>query len=140
MAGEPVPLSELARDLPEPVGGWAAELERRFIPLVEDDLGRPAVERVAARALFTEHRQQQEAAAVKRAELERQAVADDEQRRASLPSGIPAGSLPEGVSAGLAMMLADPMQGPPRRQSVLEHALENPAGALVYHPIRDEAS
>jgi hypothetical protein len=47
--------------------------------------------------------------------------------------------VPEGISGGQLMMLSDPMQGS-RRQSVLEHALEHPAGAIVYTPINEDAS
>jgi hypothetical protein len=132
--GEPIPLSELARDLPEPADGWAAELERRGVAVFEDDLGRPAVDRATARVLFAEHREQQEAAARRRAEIEQRVIAADEARRAALPKGIPASSVPPGVSAAELMMLSDPMPGS-RRQSVLEHALEHPAGAIVYTPI-----
>jgi hypothetical protein len=140
MTAEPViPLSVLNLDLPEPAGGWAAELERRGVVVFEDDLGRPAVDRATARALFAEHREQQEAAARRRAELEQRAVEADQRFRTSLPAGIPAGAVPEGISAGQLMMLSDPMPGA-RRQSVLEHALEHPAGAIVYTPINEDGS
>lgn len=132
--GDPIPLSELARDLPAPVGGWAAELERRGVVVFEDDLGRPAVDRAAARALFAEARAAEVRAARKRQLLEEQLIAADEARRAALPKGIPAGMLPEG-SAGLAMMLADPERQRGRRESVLEHSLSNPAGAIIYHTV-----
>jgi hypothetical protein len=140
MTAEPaVPLTELERDLPAPAaGGWAAELDRRGVAVVADDLGRPSVDRATARVLFAEHRESEARTARKRAELERRAVEADQRFRASLPGGVPADQVPEGVSAGLAMMLADPMQGP-RRQSVLEHALEHPAGAIVYTPIGGES-
>jgi hypothetical protein len=138
MTAEPVPLTQLALDLPEPADGWAAELDRRGVAVVLDDLGRPAVDRATARALFAEHREQQEAAARRREEIERRLIAADEARRAALPKGIPASTVPTGMSAAELMMSSDPMQGP-RRQSVLEHALANPAGALIFHPLhRDE--
>jgi hypothetical protein len=37
------------------------------------------------------------------------------------------------------MMLSDPMPGA-RRQSVLEHSLENPAGAVIFTAINEDAS
>jgi hypothetical protein len=139
MPAHPVPLTELERDLPAPAVGWAAELGRRGVAVVLDDLGRAAVDRATARALFAERREQEEAASRRREELERRVVAADEARRAALPRGIPAGAVPEGLSAGLLMMLSDPMPGS-RRQSVLEHSLEHPAGAIVYTPINEDAS
>jgi hypothetical protein len=139
MPEQVVPLSELERDLPAPADGWAAELERRGVAVLEDDLGRAAVDRATARVLFAEHRERQEAAARRREEIEQRAVEADQRFRASLPAGIPAGAVPEGISAGQMMMLSDPMQGS-RRQSVLEHSLEHPAGAIVYTPINEDAS
>jgi hypothetical protein len=134
-----VPLTELERDLPAPPAGWAAELDRRGVAVVLDDLGRAAVDRATARALFAEYREQQEAAARRRAEIEQRAIEADQRFRASLPRGVSADAVPVGISAGLAMMAADPMPGA-RRQSVLEHALEHPAGAIVYTPINEDAS
>jgi hypothetical protein len=136
MTAEPVPLTELERDLPAPAVGWAAELGRRGVAVVLDDLGRAAVDRATARVLFTEHREQQEAAARHRAEIEQRVIAADEARRAALPKGVPAGMVPEGMTAGLLMMAADPMQGS-RRESVVADALKND-GRLIYRPIRDE--
>jgi hypothetical protein len=132
MSAEPVPLSVLALDLPVPAGGWPAEL------VVLDDLGRAAVSRETARALLAEARSQQEAAARKREELERQAVAADQRFRASLPAGIPAGAVPEGISAGQLMMLSDPQAQGARRRSVLEDALAG--GGIVFHPVGGESS
>jgi hypothetical protein len=137
--GEPVPLSELERDLPAPAAGWAAELAGRGVAVVLDDLGRAALDRATARALFAEYRESEARKARVRAEIERRAVEADQRFRASLPAGIPAGAVPEGISAGQLMMLSDPMPGP-RRQSVLEHALQHPAGAIVYTPINEDAS
>jgi hypothetical protein len=136
--GEPMPLTELARDLPEPVGGWNVELERRGIPVVQDDVGRPSVDRKTAKALYAEHRERQEAAARYRAEIEQRLIAADEARRAAIPKGIPAGMVPEGISAAQLMMLSDPMPGA-RRETVVEHSLANPAGAIVYHVIEGQA-
>jgi hypothetical protein len=136
---EPVPLSELTLDLPAPPAGWAFELERRGIPIVLDDIGRPSITRDAARDLFAEHRSQEEAAARRREEIEQRAIEADQRFRASLPAGIPAGAVPEGISAGQLMMLSDPMPGS-RRESVLEHSLANPDGGLIFHPINEDAS
>jgi hypothetical protein len=134
MAAEPVvPLSELSLDLPVPVDGWLVELGRRGLVIVEDDLGRAAVSRVVARSLFAEHRSQQEAAARKRAQIEQQAVEEDQRFRASLPGGVTLDQVPDGVSAGLAMMLADPMLQEARRETMVEHALRG--GGVTFHPL-----
>jgi hypothetical protein len=135
---EPVPLSAIALDLPAPAAGWAAELDRRGVDVLLDDLGRPSITRAAARDLFAEHREQQEAAARRRAEIERQVIEADQAFRAALPAGIPAGAVPEGMTGGQLMMAADPMPGS-RRQSMVEHALANPDGGLIFHPINEDA-
>jgi hypothetical protein len=139
MVEQVVPLSELERDLVAPAGGWVAELEGRGVEIIQDDLGRAAITRAAARLLFTERRAQEEAAARHRVEVERRVIEADKAFRASLPAGIRSDAVPAGVSAAELMMLSDPMQGS-RRESVLEHALANPDGAIIYRPIRDEAS
>jgi hypothetical protein len=136
---EPIPLSELERDLPTPAVGWTAELSRRGIPVVLDDIGRLSIARGAARHLLTEQRQQQEAAARHREEIERRAIEADRAFRASLPAGIPLDVVPAGVSPGMLMMAADPERQGSRRQSVLEHSLANPAGAIVYTPVGGES-
>jgi hypothetical protein len=135
MAAELIPLSVLALDLPEPVGGWAHELAGRGAVVVEDDLGRPSVPREVARALFAEHREQQEAVARRRAALEQQAIEKDRQFRAGLPPGVPLSAVPAGVAPGLAMMLSDPFPTE-RRETMVEHSLANPRGGLVFHPLR----
>jgi len=137
MPEQAVPLSELERDLPVPAAGWAAELAARGVAVVLDDLGRAAVDRATARVLFAEHREQEEASARQRAELERRVVAADEARRAALPRGIPVGQVPTGMSAAEMLMASDPMRGS-RRVSVVEHALKND-GALAFHPINEDA-
>src|SRR5512132_4054269 len=105
---EPVPLSELERDLPAPAAGWAAELDRRGVAVVTDDLGRAAVDRATARALFAEHRENEARKARRREEIEQRVIAADEARRAALPKGIPVNAVPTGVSAAELMMLSDP--------------------------------
>jgi hypothetical protein len=135
---ELVPLSVLGLDVPEPQGGWVAELAGRGVEIVLDDVGREAVTRETARTLLAEHRERQEEAARHRAAIEERLIAADAARRAALPPGIPAGAVPTAMSAAELMMAADPMQGP-RRESVLEHALANPDGALIYHPVGGES-
>jgi hypothetical protein len=139
MTDQPVPLSELERDLPAPAAGWAAELAGRGVAVVLDDLGRPSIPRDVARDLFAERREQQEEAARRRAEIERRVIEADQAFRASLPAGIPAGAVPEGMSAGMLMMAADPMPGS-RRESMVEHALQHPSGSIIFHPINEESS
>jgi hypothetical protein len=74
------------------------------------------------------------------AQIEQRAVEEHQRFRASLPAGIPAGAVPDGISAGQLMMLSDPDAQRSRRQSVLEHSLENPAGAIVYTRINEDPS
>src|SRR5215207_6635096 len=52
------------------------------------------------------------------AEVEQRLIEADRVFRASLPSGIPAGMVPEGISAGQLMMLSDPAAQSARRRSV----------------------
>ena len=139
MTDEAVPLSLISLDLPVPPGGWAAELAGRDVVVFLDDLGRPSVSRNDARDLFAAHRELEARQARRREEIEQRVLEADQAFRANLPAGLPAGAVPEGISAGLLMMLSDPMPGS-RRQSVLEHALEHPAGAIVYTPINEDAS
>jgi hypothetical protein len=73
------------------------------------------------------------------AAIEEQAVEADRRFRASLPPGVPAEMLPEGLSAGMLMMLSDPERQRARRESPLEHALQN-SGSAVFHPVRDEGA
>jgi hypothetical protein len=134
MCGELIPLSVLALDLPVPAAGWPDEL------VVLDDVGRPSVDVSVARSLLAEARERQEVAARKRAEIEQEAVEKDRQFRASLPAGVPAGQVPEGISAGMLMMLSDSERQGSRRETVLEHALQHRDGAIVYHPINEDAS
>jgi hypothetical protein len=138
---QPVLLVELERDLRdlgEPVGGWAAELHRRGVAVVVDDLDRPAVDRSSARAIYAEARTRREAAARKREVAEAAAIEKDREFRSTLPVGIPAGAVPEGVSAAQWAMLNDPDRGKQRRESVLDHALAHRDGA-VFHPIGGES-
>jgi hypothetical protein len=118
-----------------PVEGWNVYLAGRGIAVVDDDIGRPAVARADARQLLTEQREAEARGREKAAELERQAVEQDRQRRVSIWGGIPADMIPVGVSPAQAMVLAE-KDARPRRRSVLEDSLSN--SGTVFHPIRHE--
>jgi hypothetical protein len=90
----PVPLSVLSLDLPEPPAGWTAYLNAKGVEVVDDDIGRPAVARADARMLIAEQREAEARGREKAAELERQAVEQDQQRRAQIWGGIPADLIP----------------------------------------------
>jgi hypothetical protein len=94
-----------------------------------DWAGRPTCTWSAAAELLASLRAERARVA---AEHEERVIAAAEARLAAIPRGVPVGAVPADVSVGLAMMLSDPMDQGSRRQSVLEHALENPAGAIVY--------
>jgi hypothetical protein len=128
-----VPISHLALDLPEPVGGWAGYLKGRGIEVLTDDIGRPSIARADARQLFDEHRASEAEKARRRKLAEAQAVADDQLRRAQIWGGVPAEALPVGVSAS-SVMLQAARDAQPKRQSVLQHALAN-SGEMVFHLI-----
>ena len=100
-----------------------------------DDLGRRCVSREVARGLFSEREEQ----ALRWRELQARldAEAAEEAARNRPWAGIPAGSFPDDVSPAAAMMQAD-RDAQPRRQSPLEHALEN-SGVIEYHPINETA-
>jgi hypothetical protein len=93
-----------------------------------DWAGRPCITWSVATELLASLKAEQ---ARKWAEIERRAIEADQRFRASLPAGIPAGAVPEGISAGQLMMLSDPMlQG--RRRSVVQDALEYGGGSVIY--------
>ena len=132
----PVPLSVLQLDLDAPtVGGWPAYLADRGISITIDDIGRASVSRSDARQLLTEQREAEVRRREKVAELERQAVEQDQQRRTQIWGGIPADLIPVGVSAAQAMMAAE-KDARPRRRSLLEDSLSN--SGTVFHPIQRE--
>ena len=137
---ELITLSVLELDCPSPPGGWVSELARRGIVVQEDDLGRAAIARVAARGLLTEHRENEARKARHRAEMERQAVEADRAFRAQLPRGIPVDAVPEGLTAAQLMMLSDPTGEEQERESVLEHSLKHRDGAIIYHTVEGSAS
>jgi hypothetical protein len=133
---QPVPLSELERDLPAPGVGWAAHLSDRGVQVVLDDLGRAAVARRDARLLFAESR---EAAALKARMLEaaeRAAVEADQQFRAQLGVGVPASAL-NGVSYAEAVQSMELDSVPYRpRASVVEDLLDN--SGMTFHSLAEE--
>lgn len=137
MTVEPVPLSVIALDLPAPPAGWAFELERRGIPIVLDDIGRRCISRPDAAMLLGEHRENEARMVRHREELERLAIAADEEFRSQLWGGLSADRLPIDVSPAAAMFAAD-RELTPRRESVLQHALAHRDGA-VYHPVNEVA-
>jgi hypothetical protein len=130
-AGEPIPLSQLALDLPCPPDGWPAYLGARGIAIVPDDLGRDSVSRQAARRLLDEHREQEVRAAALARLAEQQAIERDQAFRAQLWQGAPADAIPPGVAPAAAMLQAH-RDSQPRRQSVLQEALQHSEG-LTYH-------
>ena len=113
----------------------AREVARQMRGIRFDWAGRPTCTWSAAAELLVSLRAEQ---ARQRAQIEEQVIAADKAFRDSLPTGIPAAAIPEGMTGGLLMMAADPMRGS-RRQTVVEHSLENPAGAIVYTPIGEDA-
>jgi hypothetical protein len=141
---EPEPWCRVAAVLAEAAGesespAFDAEAEAqaaRLRGVRRDWCGRPCVTWSTAAELLTSLRA--ERARVLAAQ-EQRLVEADRAFRASLPSGIPAGMVPEGISAGQLMMLADPERQRARRQSVLEHSLEHPAGAVVYTSVGGES-
>jgi hypothetical protein len=111
-------------------------LERQLDGVVVlDDLGRRCVTRDRARGLFAERaeaeRRQREAQQRHEDELAEQA-ANNRPR-----GGVPADQIPDGVSPAAAMLQAA-LDAEPRRRSVLEEALANRDGAIVYHPVDRE--
>jgi hypothetical protein len=102
-AEPPVPLIHLELDLPAPVEGWAVFLAGRGVEVTLDDIGRMSVSRDAARQLLTEQREAEVRRRERAAELERQAVEQDQLRRAQVWGGIPADLIPIGVSPAQAM-------------------------------------
>jgi hypothetical protein len=132
----PVPLSVLSLDLPAPAEGWQVYLNGRGVEIVVDDLGRPSIAREDAKQLFDEHRESEARKAEMRAAAEKRAVEADQRWRASLPSGVPAGALPPGMSYAEAVHQAslDSLTYQPRRTSVVEDLLSN--DGITFHPIQ----
>jgi hypothetical protein len=118
---------------------WHAEAERLAetmrAAVTRDWRGHPCLSWVDAERLLLRMRRDR---AQLHEEIEERLVEADAARRAALPKGIPASGVPTGMTAAELMMAAGPMDQGPRRESVLQHALSNPDGGLIYHPIRDE--
>jgi hypothetical protein len=135
---ELIPLSHLQLDLPAPVEGWPNFLGGRGVAITLDDLGRESISRSDARQLLTEQREAEVRRREKAAELDRQAVEQDQQRRAQLWGGIPAYAIPDGVAPAAAMLQAA-VDARPRRTGVLQEALAGES--LTFHsfgPTPDE--
>jgi hypothetical protein len=113
---DPVPLSVLGLDLPAPGEGWSVWLAAKGVSILFDDLGRRAVSREDARALFDAQRlseiRRQDAAH----RQEAAAIAADRAWRATLPQGIPWHEMP-GDPGGppASAMLATAKDARPRR-------------------------
>ena len=141
---ELIPLSVLELNLAPP-GGWSVYLAGHGIAVVEDDIGRPAIARAAARHLLIEYREAQarevERLRRHREEVERQAIEQDEQFRAQLHPGIPLGTFPDGVDPIIGQIEAEKASDP-RRKSMREELLDAQFGRspgdeipYTYHPI-----
>src|SRR5688572_15174361 len=89
-----VPLSALGLDVDEPLDGWAAFLAQRDVPIVLDDVGRPAVSRAALGELIEERRERE-------AQLDAQRAEQAAARKVPIAVGVPA---QEGMSAHESMM------------------------------------
>jgi hypothetical protein len=127
-----VPLSVLALDLPQPAEGWAGFLGRRAIAFLPDDLGRDCVRRQDARRLLDEQHANELRAAKLRQLAEQGAVEADQLRRSQIWAGVPAHTLPVGVSAAAAM-LQTAKDAQPRRRSMLEESLAGET--LTFHTL-----
>jgi hypothetical protein len=128
-----VPMSHLSLDLPAMTAGWQAELERRGIVVVLDDLGRQAVSRGDARRLFDEHREMEMRRQEVAQRIELAAIEKDRAFRAQLWTGIPADLMPPGAAPAAVMLQLD-KDAQPRRQSVLQEALSHDSG-LTFHSL-----
>jgi hypothetical protein len=111
--------------------GEARAQAKRMRGVRLDWAGRPQVTWTVAAELLASIKAEQARVV---AEIEERVVAAAEARLAAIPRGIPVDAVPTGVSAAELMMLSDPFPAK-RRESVLEHSLEHPDGALVYHPV-----
>jgi hypothetical protein len=126
-----IPLSILELDLAEaPRSGWAAYLAGQGISIEFDDVGRRAISRGDAKKLLDQQRQAEIRRQDQLARLEQQAVEADELRRAQIWKGVPADSLPVGVSASDAMVAAA-KDAQPKRVTPFQEALAGES--LTYH-------
>ena len=137
LADDTIPVSVLALDLGEPAEGWDAFLAAHNVTVAEDDLGRPAVARSAARMLLAERRAAEARAREVMARQEAEAVAADQERRARIWKGLSADQIPVGMTLG-ELFAATDREGRPRRKNPVEAALDG--DGAVYYPIEQEAS
>jgi hypothetical protein len=77
-----IPISHLSLDVSEPIVGWSAFFEERYITVMDDSLGRPSVARHVLGDLLAEQRARE----ARLAEEAAQTAAD----RQSVPAGVPA--------------------------------------------------
>jgi hypothetical protein len=91
-----IPLSHLALDVDEPVAGWRAYFEERYITVMDDSLGRPSVARHVPGDLIDEQRERE-------ARLAEEAAAKAAVLRQPVGVGVPA---LEGVGAFESLMAA----------------------------------
>jgi hypothetical protein len=133
---EPEPWCRVAAVLAEAAGesestAFDAEAEAqasRMRGIRRDWAGRPCITWSTAAELLASLRAEQQRVM---AEAEQRVVAAAEAQLASIPRGIPMAEMAAGVSPAAMLMLSDPFRAE-RRQSVLEHSLEHPAGSIVY--------
>jgi hypothetical protein len=97
-----------------------------------DWAGRPCITWSVATELLESLRAE---AARRRAAIEQRLIAADAAFRNSLPAGIPAGSIPPGMTPAAWLMASEPV--PAGRVSVLEDALAH--GSTVYRPVGGES-
>jgi hypothetical protein len=134
---DPIQISYLALDLDAPaVGGWPAYLAAKGIAVVVDDIGRPSIARDDARMLLTERREAEIRNREVMARREAQLIQQDQLRRANMPTGIPAGMVPDGMTGAEAMVLAGEKRRPRSvREQLLEKELSHRGPELVYQSI-----
>jgi hypothetical protein len=117
------------------VGDWDVYLAGHGVPVMADDISRPAVARSAARMLIAEQHEREARRRAKAAKVERAAVEQDRQWRRQLHGGIPASAIPHGMTYGQAVASAElDGQAYRPRASVVEDLLSND-GSLTFHPI-----
>jgi hypothetical protein len=133
-AADLIPLSHLGLDLDVPAIGWVAYLNNVGVEILTDDVGRPAISRVDARMLISEHHANEVRKAELRAAAEKRAVEADRQLRAQMPAGV---RVPDGMTYAEAAMAAelDALSYQPRRRSPLEDALDN--GGMTFHSLAE---
>jgi hypothetical protein len=131
-----VPISVLALDLDVPPVGWDVYLSDRAIEIVPDDLGRRSVSRAAAKELIREKQAAESHAREVMERREAQLIQQDRLRRANMPTGIPAGAVPAGMTGAEAMVLAGEKRRPRSvREQLLEKELSHRGPELVYQSI-----